>query len=185
MSEQGWDVTGLDVSIGTTRSIREDLGLRALSGNLPHPDLTPCSFDVATMWHSLEHVPYPMETLREVYQLLTPGGKLIVACPNIQSWSFRHFGTSWYGLDVPRHLTHFTANTLRLALQTSGFRIESLRTIRHSVWVRSSARLANASGQKSWMNRLLRWKPAAKLASWLAYSMGQSDCLIAVAERPK
>jgi 2-polyprenyl-3-methyl-5-hydroxy-6-metoxy-1,4-benzoquinol methylase len=184
MADHGWQVTGLDAAVGAVRAVQEDLGLRALVGTLPHPDLPPCSFDVVTMWHSLEHVHRPLAILREAFTLLVPGGKLVVACPNIDSWAFRAFGPSWFGLDVPRHLVHFTPATLRGMLTAGGFRVEQLRLIRHSDWLRSSARLAVRQGTARSWQRPLTWKPLAKLAAWLTYVRGSCDCMLAVAERP-
>jgi len=82
MAGRGWRVTGLDVSPEVVRSIQENLGFDAIAGSLPHPELTPASFDVITMWQSLEHVHDPLKVLRAAYELLVPGGKLILAVPN-------------------------------------------------------------------------------------------------------
>ena len=109
---------------------------------------------------------------------------MIIACPNIESWAFRRFGVNWFGLDLPRHLSHFTPDSLTAMLNTAGLRVESLRTIRHSDWLRSSAKLAMRSPRAHLRDQLLTWKPMAKLAAWLVYAMGRSDCLIAVGERP-
>jgi 2-polyprenyl-3-methyl-5-hydroxy-6-metoxy-1,4-benzoquinol methylase len=186
MADLGWEVVGLDAAVGAVRQVQEQLGLRALVGTLPHADLEPASFEVITMWHSLEHVHEPLTVLREALTLLVPGGKLIVAAPNLESWAFRRFGPAWFGLDLPRHLTHFTPSTLTLMLQTSGFRINEMRLIRHSDWVRSSARLAvQTSPHVGWFDHLLTWKPAARLAASLAQFFHSSDCLLAVAERPR
>lgn len=184
MADQGWQVTGLDAAVGAVREVQEKLGLTALVGSLPHPDLKPGSFDVVTMWHSLEHVHDPLAILREAYTLLVPGGKLIVACPNSDSWPARRFGPAWFGLDLPRHLVHFTPRTLADMLQTAGFRVERQRLIRHGDWLRSSAKLAVRQGTVVAWRRLLVWKPAAKFAAWLADVCRRSDCMMAVAERP-
>lgn len=183
MADRGWDVTGLDSAVEAGRAVQEELGLRVLTGTLPHPDLPPCSFDVVTMWHSLEHVHHPMAVLREAFQLLVPGGKLVVACPNIASLPFAWFGENWFGLDVPRHLTHFTPTTLRATLETAGFRVDRVHLLRHSDWLRSSAKLASRAGGGV-AARALTWKPLAKLVAWLCYAAGKSDCMMAVAERP-
>src|SRR5262249_36333153 len=82
MPRQGWPVTGLDASRRAVQRVRAELGLPALVGSLPHPELAPDSFDVITMWHSLEHVHAPREVLREARRLLAPGGRLLVAVPN-------------------------------------------------------------------------------------------------------
>ena len=185
MADQGWDVTGLDANVGAVQSVQEELGLNAVVGTLPHGDLRPGSFEIVTLWHSIEHVHDPLEILREAYRLLVPGGKVILACPNIGSWAFRHFRVDWFGLDLPRHLTHFTSDSLTAMLETAGFRVESLRTLRHSDWLRSSAKLSVRFGRAGFFDRLLTWKPLAKFVGWFVYIMGSSDCLIAVAERPK
>jgi 2-polyprenyl-3-methyl-5-hydroxy-6-metoxy-1,4-benzoquinol methylase len=184
MADQGWQVTGLDAAVGAVNQVRDEHGLTALVGTLPHPDLRPGSFDVVTMWHSLEHVHRPLAILRAAYELLVPGGKLVVATPNIASLPFRVFRRSWFGLDLPRHLTHFTPDTLAAMLQTAGFRAEPVRLLRHSDWLRSSAKLARARGDGGLLARMLTWKPAAKTAAWMCYVLGASDCIMCVAERP-
>jgi 2-polyprenyl-3-methyl-5-hydroxy-6-metoxy-1,4-benzoquinol methylase len=184
MADRGWKVTGLDASVGAAKSVQEDLGLTVLTGSQPHPELMPCSFDVVTMWQSLEHVHRPLAVLREAYQLLVPGGKVIVATPNIESLPFYWFGPSWFGLDLPRHLTHFTRKSLRDMLETAGFRVEMVRLLRHSDWLRSSARLARSQDRGGLWAGLLRCKPVAKAVAWGCYAVGMSDCMMAVAQRP-
>jgi SAM-dependent methyltransferase len=184
MADQGWQVTGLDAAVGAVNQVRDRHGLTALVGTLPHPDLRPGSFDVVTMWHSLEHVHYPLAILRAAYELLVPGGKLVVAAPNIDSLPFRLFGRSWFGLDLPRHLTHFTPATLASMLRTAGFRTEPVRFLRHNDWLRSSAKLARKRGEGGPLARALTWKPVAKAVAWMCYAAGASDCMVCVAERP-
>lgn len=184
MADSGWAVTGLDAAVGAVRQVQDELGLPALVGSLPHPDLAPESFDVVTMWHSIEHVHRPLEILREAFKLLVPGGKLVIACPNIQSWAFRWFGPAWFALDLPRHLTHFTPDTLTRMTTAAGFRVDGVRLIRHSDWLRSSAKLAVSKGEGGAFARALTWKPAAKAAALATYAAGACDCMTAVAVRP-
>lgn len=184
MADLGWQVVGIDMAETAVRAVTDELGLSAFVGSLPHPELKPCSFEVITLWHSLEHVHDPLAVLREAYHLLVPGGRLVVACPNIDGWAFRRYADHWFGLDLPRHLTHFTPVTLGRMLQTAGLRVSEIRGVRHSDWLRSSARRALANPDADWLDRLFTWKPAAKLAAWAAYTLGQADCMLAVAERP-
>ena len=118
MHRQGWKVIGVDPSAAAVDYVRHELGLPALVGSLPHEDLHDGYFDVITMWQSLEHVHWPMEVLRAARRLLAPGGKLIVAVPNIDSLPFRWFGQTWIGLDLPRHLSHFAPSTLTHMLES-------------------------------------------------------------------
>jgi SAM-dependent methyltransferase len=181
MGGLGWQVTGLDISAATVCRVRADLGLRVLVGSLPHPELQPESFDVITMWQSLEHVHQPREVLQEAHQLLTADGKLLVAVPNIDSLGFRWFGRDWYGLDLPRHLTHFTPMTLSLMLERAGFRIGLIQMVRHPKWLRSSAVRAIQRRRGPYWHRWLTSKPAARLSTWYSYLTRQADCIVATA----
>jgi 2-polyprenyl-3-methyl-5-hydroxy-6-metoxy-1,4-benzoquinol methylase len=183
MHRQGWQVTGLDVSAAAVDCVRNQLGLRAYLGTLPHPDLEQGSCDVITMWHSLEHVHAPLEVLREARRLLVPGGKLFIAVPNIDSLPFRWFGSAWYGLDLPRHLTHFAPWTLHLMLERAGFSVGPIKMVRHSQWLRSSARLACQTGRGTVWHRMLTTKPPSRLASRFCHLTRQSDCIMVSAER--
>ncbi len=184
MHSLGWQVTGLDLSAVAVERVRSDLGLHALVGTLPHPLLGPASFDVITMWHSLEHVHDPLTVLREARRLLAPGGRLLVAAPNLDSLPFRWFGPAWYALDLPRHLTHFTPRTLDLMLRRAGFRTGPVRMVRHSDWMRASARLAARVAPAARWPRWLACKPVSRLAACYAHLRGQSDCMMVTAERP-
>lgn len=184
MRRQGWRVVGLDTSAAAVKSVRHGLGLRALLGTLPHPRLRPESFDLITMWQSLEHVHDPLTVLREARRLLVPGGRLLVATPNLDGLPFRWFGPAWNGLDLPRHLTHFTTATLRQMLEAAGFRLQSLRMLRHSRWLRTSAQLAcRDCPEPPWPWVWLRSKPVSRLAAWYAALVGQADCMLVSARR--
>jgi SAM-dependent methyltransferase len=181
MHLQGWKVTGLDLSTTVVRNIRTDLGLFALTGSLPHPALSDASFDVITMWQSLEHVHNPLEVLRAARRLLVPGGKLIVSVPNIDSLPFRWFGQAWSGLDLPRHLTHFAPWTLRLMLNRAGFHTGRIHMVRRSGWLRASAQLAcrHAPGPRwhSWLRRRI----PSSFTAWYTCLRGLSDCMMTTA----
>jgi 2-polyprenyl-3-methyl-5-hydroxy-6-metoxy-1,4-benzoquinol methylase len=183
MHRQGWKVTGLDISGPMVERIQTELELNALHGTLPHPDLQPASFDVITMWHSLQHVHAPLEVLREAHRLLVPGGKLLVAVPNIDSYAFRCFGHVWHGLNLPRHLTHFAPWTLYLILHRAGFRVGPIRMTRQSSWLRSSARMACRSPEATRWHRWLKHKPLSRLATWYCYLTNQADGMVVLAER--
>ncbi len=86
--------------------------------------LSPESFQVVTLWHVLEHIHNYPETLAEFHRLLTPGGLLVVAVPMANSYDAAHYKEYWAAWDVPRHLWHFTPETLEKAVTAAGFRLQ-------------------------------------------------------------
>jgi hypothetical protein len=137
----------------------------------------------ATLTDVLEHVHDPLNLLNEVRQRLG-GGRLTVSVPNIDCKSFRRFGAAWVGLDLPRHLTHFTPATLWRILERAGFRVTSLRTIPRPAWATSSAGVAIRGGRATPRQRALAWKPLATLAAVTSCIVGGGDAIVAVADVP-
>jgi 2-polyprenyl-3-methyl-5-hydroxy-6-metoxy-1,4-benzoquinol methylase len=177
MQQRGWSVTGLDASEKAVQRIRSELGLSALTGSLPHAELGEACFDLITMRHSLEHAHQPLEVLRAAYRLLAPDGQLIVSAPNIDSLPFKWFGRHWRGLNLPRHSTHFTPDTLQLMLARAGFDIGPVRMLRHAKWIRKSAQLSSSGPEALWWQRLFRRRLLANTATWYAYLAGRSDTM--------
>jgi SAM-dependent methyltransferase len=181
MRQAGWNVTGLDTSEKVVQRIRHELRLPALVGSLPHPELGDNSFDVVTMRHSLEHVHRPLEVLRAAHRLLAAGGKLIVSVPNIDSLPFSWFGRYWRGLDLPRHLTHFTPDTLQLMLARAGFDVGPVRMVRHPASLRRSAHLAARHADVSTWQRWLCRRLVASVATWYSFLMRRCDGMVVTA----
>ena len=69
-------------------------------------------FDVITLWHVLEHIPNLPEFLEKIEMLLKKDGRLVIAVPNYKSYDANYFGESWAAYDVPRHLWHFSQNSI-------------------------------------------------------------------------
>jgi SAM-dependent methyltransferase len=163
--------------------IGRSAGLTLHAGTLPGAALPPESFDVVTMWQALEHVPSPRATLAAVRELLSPGGRLLVVLPRLDSLEARWFGSAWFGLELPRHLTHFTAATLRRHLEAAGLEFVRLRSIRRPAIIRRSyAQLADETGRAR-HKRLSRSRIAAGILSWIAYAAGRSGQMICEARR--
>ncbi|EON75726.1 SAM-dependent methyltransferase [Lunatimonas lonarensis] len=69
-------------------------------------------FDVITLFHVLEHIHDLHKTFKILLDRLKKRGTLYVAVPNINSHDFIHYKENWAALDVPRHLYHFTSNSM-------------------------------------------------------------------------
>ena len=89
--------------------------------NLNKDEINSCSFDVITMFHSLEHIHNIQETLENLYELLNQNGILIVSVPNHDAYERRFFKSKWIAYDAPRHLYHFDYKTIKLFLNKNKF----------------------------------------------------------------
>jgi ubiquinone/menaquinone biosynthesis C-methylase UbiE len=87
------------------------------------------SFDAVIIWHVLEHISDPAEMVRESARILKTGGLLAIAVPNFASMQSSLFRRSWFHLDLPRHIYHFTPHTLTAILERSGFAVVSSTTL--------------------------------------------------------
>ena len=96
--------------------------------DLYEQSFAPNSFDVITLWHVLEHLPQPAETLSWCARWLKPDGLLVIEVPNVRSWQARVFGRNWLHLDPPRHLYQFTPFALEEMLKRNGFGVRSRET---------------------------------------------------------
>jgi SAM-dependent methyltransferase len=128
MRRLGWDAVGVDASPRAAARAVE------IGGGVVHrvDDLRTLGderFDAITLWHALEHLHGVNEQLAAVRRLLAADGVLVVAAPNHHSPDAEHYGAGWYAWDVPRHLWHFTAGTMRDMLAKHGFRVTAMRTM--------------------------------------------------------
>jgi 2-polyprenyl-3-methyl-5-hydroxy-6-metoxy-1,4-benzoquinol methylase len=120
----GWKVTGTELSNRAARHAREALHLDVHVGELTNLDFEAQSFDAVVLWHVLEHVDNPAVLLHEVSRLLRPDGIVLVAVPNFGSIEGKLWRAHWFHLDVPRHLTHFTPNSLANVLEAERLKTE-------------------------------------------------------------
>jgi SAM-dependent methyltransferase len=75
-------------------------------------------------WHSLEHLPDSAAAVDRAVTLLTEGGVLAIAVPNLHSWQARSFRARWLHLDLPRHLVHLPVHALEAGLVQRGLTVD-------------------------------------------------------------
>ena len=114
-TKQGWDAYAHEMAPSAIAQI-EKKGIKHTSTPFEGKN-----YNVITLWHAFEHLPNPEEKLSTFFDVLVPGGILVLALPNIDAWDAKHYKGNWAAYDVPRHLWHYNkASILRLANQ-AGF----------------------------------------------------------------
>ena len=120
--KRNFTTTGIEPSEKAGRFASEEFGLTIFTEN-KLDDFPPASYDVITMWHVLEHVHKLNERMHQIEKLLKPGGTLIIAVPNSDSWDAAMYKYFWAAYDLPRHLYHFTRYSLKKLANKNGFSV--------------------------------------------------------------
>ncbi|MBN2490168.1 MAG: class I SAM-dependent methyltransferase [Planctomycetes bacterium] len=68
----------------------------------------------------IEHVPQPAALLAEVWRIVAPGGRVVVATPDLGSAGARLLGRRWFHRKG-EHIVYFSRRSLRWALGHAGF----------------------------------------------------------------
>jgi len=82
----GYEVRGTEISDFGSRYAEENFDLDVYKGDLKEARFPSTHFDIITMWHSLEHVPDPKATLKEIHRILKEDGILVIAVPNLHNF---------------------------------------------------------------------------------------------------
>lgn len=124
----GWVAEGLELNPKTAAHAAERTGARVRQLNVHDADVECGSFDAVTLTDVLEHIPKPLAVLLRAAELLAPGGWIAVKVPCGPSQLLKE---AWRGRLRPGyrptvadnlvHVSHFSAASLRLALERAGF----------------------------------------------------------------
>ncbi len=114
-----WGIEGVEPNFIAKRraqikgiELRPDL--KELEGN---------KYDVITLWHVLEHLPNLDEQIIQLVSLLTAKGTLVIAVPNFNSYDAKKYGKFWAAYDVPRHLWHFSKDSIEKIFSEHGMKV--------------------------------------------------------------
>jgi len=67
-----------------------------------------------------------LETLREANRVLKKDAYFVFSIPNGGCWGLCVFSNKWYGLDLPRHLFHFSLTSVKKVLEARDFNVEKV-----------------------------------------------------------
>lgn len=80
-------------------------------------------FNVISLWHVLEHLPNLQEQIVKIKNLLSDEGTLIIAVPNFKSYDAAYYKENWAAYDTPRHLWHFSQNSITEIFNEHNFKV--------------------------------------------------------------
>lgn len=128
MKRKGWQASGVEIDDHAGRFAHDKFGIDIYKpGELD--SFEDDSFDAITLWHVLEHLDKPDQTIGSISRLLKNRGTCIIALPNNNSSDARFYKKQWAAWDVPRHLWHFNINSFKAFIKDKGFEIVRIRKL--------------------------------------------------------
>lgn len=170
--KNGWSVTAVEpnqaaAQLVTNKKVNCVANTTGLANN---------SFDVISMWHVLEHVPDLTLQFKELKRLLKKDGVVIIAVPNYKSFDAKHYARFWAAFDVPRHLWHFSQNSIKLLAQKNGFKVIQTLPMKFDAFYVAMLSEKYQSGNINWINAFY----IGLKSNWKAKKTGQYSSLIYV-----
>jgi 2-polyprenyl-3-methyl-5-hydroxy-6-metoxy-1,4-benzoquinol methylase len=153
---EGWKAKGVELSEDAVKRARVEYHLEVYQDDIFCDKLETASFNVLTMWHSLEHTLKPLAELQRAHDLLVPSGLCFIELPNWNSLGRIAKGTKWNQLVPPAHLNFFTKESITFALKKVGF--EDIKCSTHHIagFTRLKSKVpgvakASLSGIEAWV----------------------------------
>jgi ubiquinone/menaquinone biosynthesis C-methylase UbiE len=109
-------------------------GIELLVGDLERLGLPARSYDVVTLWDTIEHLVDPLATIQAALALIKDDGILVVETPNERGVSARLRGSEWWVFGPTDHLVMFSPATLGGLVRRAGGRIVHLHTRELCSW---------------------------------------------------
>jgi 2-polyprenyl-3-methyl-5-hydroxy-6-metoxy-1,4-benzoquinol methylase len=173
--EAGYEVSGIELDAAAGDYARRRYGLNVETGSVLDAKLPGHFFDLIVLFDVFEHLISPVACLEKLRAALVQGGHIIVRVPNFSSYEARLFKQNWYPLDLPRHLSHFSPDTLAKMLSGAGFSLlrivhevepeilglSVIRYIYNVLGKKTGTSLANETGDSSHVTRHLGLKKFA------------------------
>lgn len=120
----GWRAEGIDVDPDAI-SFAQSKRLRARQGTLESLRGQLSTYHLVTLIDVIEHVQNPADLIEQIFEILEPGGLLIVKTPCADSLPHRFLGDRW--LESCEHLHFYSRKTLTKLLEQTGFQIIGLK----------------------------------------------------------
>ena len=126
MQAADWSITGLEPDAVARTKAAELYNIQPQEpGRLF--ELPAASFSAITMWHVLEHVHELHAYIKQIANLLAANGKAFIAVPNYTSKDADIYKAYWAAYDVPRHLYHFSPQSMEKLLSMHGLQLTAVK----------------------------------------------------------
>ncbi|MDO9448623.1 MAG: class I SAM-dependent methyltransferase [Candidatus Nitrotoga sp.] len=135
-SKQSASIKGIGIEISQAQAAEANTHLKKIGGYCIHnsaigglKEISDNSIDFIILCSFLEHETSPLQLLKICKEKLDNHGKIVIKVPNFDSLNRIVRQDRWCGFRYPDHVNYFTPKTLRLIVEHSGLKVDSLNAL--------------------------------------------------------
>lgn len=135
-SKQPASIKGIGIEISQAQAAEANTHLKKIGGYCIHnsaigglKEISDNSIDFIILCSFLEHETSPLQLLKICKEKLDRHGKIVIKVPNFASFNRIVRQDRWCGFRYPDHVNYFTPKTLRLIVERSGLKVDSLNAL--------------------------------------------------------
>lgn len=130
--EKGWQVIGVEPDAWTSEIARNRFNLDVISKPFQEAGLAKELFDAVVLLHVIEHLSDPFGALRDIADLIRPGGYLVLETPRYDTPTFRLLRGRERSV-IPDHLHYFTRKSMTAMCTDAGFDVSRIDAVGRTV----------------------------------------------------
>jgi len=124
-SQKGWTVAGVEPNWSARgKASEKEINLASDLESVMHR-----KYKVITLWHVLEHLPDLENQILKMMSMLEEEGTIVIAVPNYKSYDAKFYNEFWAAYDVPRHLWHFSRQSIQKLFSKYGMEVVDTRPL--------------------------------------------------------
>ena len=181
MNSLGWQFEGVEFDANAV-DICHKAGLKVFHGDLHTAAFKDNGFDLISARHVIEHIPDPVNFMKEIARILKSGGRLVIKTPNSLALGRRWFGMYWFANDVPRHLVLLCPANLNMLAKRFGLRQIAVKTFSKPRIILKSLDYLTGNRGKPYNKRKF-YRLLTRLYVLLAFMSRRGDEVFAIYEK--
>jgi len=175
LNSKGWSAEGLEPNekarnIAANKEVHLFKDINKVSNR---------KYDVITLWHVLEHFKDLDTSIDKVLGLLKDDGYLFIAVPNFKSYDARYYKTYWAAFDVPRHLWHFSRNSIDKLFNRRGWKVIEVKPMLFDSFYIALLSEKYKHGKTNWGSAFWR----GLRSNWNGWKTGEYSALLYVLKK--
>lgn len=124
-SQKGWTITGVEPNWNARGKASE----KEINLSADLESVVDGKYKVITLWHVLEHLPDLENQILKMMSILEEEGTIVIAVPNYKSNDAKFYNEFWAAYDVPRHLWHFSRQSIQKLFSKYGMEVVDTRPL--------------------------------------------------------